>query len=181
MKRLRASQRLLLMLSRIALFSFCVVLVPIASAQSSGFDGTYRLSVSHERAAATIAHAIEAAVEDMGPLREHIGSNRLEEKNPVLSSIRIALTDRRARIDYGDSSFDLNRGSFEGLTTPDGESARARARVQGNRLIVDWRLDDAQRRDVFVRGEDGTLRLSVRITSDQLPAPVEYQLTYRAS
>ena len=160
--------------------ALCTLLATGALAQreQDSLEGRYQLAISRERAESIIHEAIEKATEEMGFIREQVGENRLEAKNPVLSAIAIELTETHARIQYGEHRFEVQRGSFGSLTTPDGESARARARVQGNRMIVDWRLDAGQRRDVFTR-EGDTLHFQVRITSEQLPEDVRYRLDYR--
>ena len=168
--------RILVQLS-LTMMMICTVAVA-QDASTSGLDGRYRLAMSSERAESVIHAAIEKATEEMGPLREHIGHNRLEDKNPVLQSIEIRLSTQSARIRYGEFTFDIPRGGFGSVRTPDEESARARARTEGNRLVVDWRLDGAQRRDVFVRDGD-SLTLSVHIRAEALPDDVRYRLRFR--
>ncbi len=165
--------------SSLLLTAAALVLAANALAQT-GLEGTYRLAVSHDRAEQIIGQAIERAVADMGPLRRRIAESRLKAKNPAVDSLAIDLNDRRARIRYGPDIFDIRRGHLGSLTTPDGETARARAELDGGRLIVDWYNDDGHRQDTFSQ-EGDTLRFSVRITSDRLPAPMRYQLRYRAT
>ncbi len=152
----------------------------LALAQSGpSLAGHYALATSRSAAEATIERAIDAATKEMGPLRGHVARNRLEAKNPVLGSIDIAVDESRVRIGYGDHTFAIQRGAFGAVRTPDGETAQARATLEGNRLTVDWRLDQGSRRDVFVR-EGDTLRLSIQISHEQLPADMRYRLRFRA-
>lgn len=142
------------------------------------FEGTYRLTMGHAAARTRIEQAIEAATDDMGPLRRSVANRRLEARNPVVAELEIDLRDDTIWIRYADESFDLPRNRFGSVPVPGGETAQARARIRGDRLLVDWRMEDGTRHDVF-RLNGNQLVLTLRVESDQLPEDVLYRLPFR--
>ena len=156
-----------------------LILAADALAQRAELEGTYRLAVTHDQARETIDRAIDRAVEDMGRVAEYFAGKLLQEKLRVADPLAIAIEEGYVRIRFGENTLRIRQGSFGSLTTPDGEPARARARVDGARLVVEWRTERGVRRDTFVRRENGTLRLSVRVTGERLPEAVQYHLDYR--
>lgn len=148
------------------------------SDRSEAIEGTYRLAMDRDAAAERIEEAIERATEDMGPLREAVGRNRLEERNPVIDSLAIDVREDTIRVRYGDQRFELPRGHFGDVSVPGGETARVRARIRGGRLLVDWRMEDGRRHDVF-RLDGDRLVLTLRTTSEKLPDDVLYRLPFR--
>ena len=172
----------MLLRSGASLLILAAALVLAANAlaqQRVELEGTYRLAVTHDQARETIDRAIDRAVEDMGRIAEHFAGKQLQEKLRVADPLAIAIEDGFVRIRFGENTLRIRQGSFGSLTTPDGEPARARARVDGARLVVEWRTERGVRRDTFLRRENGTLRLSVRVTGDGLPDAVQYHLDYR--
>jgi hypothetical protein len=169
----------ILRLETLLLAAGASLLVATALAQSdSAFEGTYRLTIDREAAQARIERAIEAATDDMGPLREAVATNRLEDRNPVIEELAIDLREDTVGIRYGDERFDLPRGRFGPVPVPGGETAQARARIRANRLLVDWRMEDGRRHDVFRLNGD-RLILTLRTTSEKLPDDVLYRLPFR--
>jgi len=158
------------------------LLAATALAQSDrgdpAIEGTYRLTIDRDVAEERIEEAIETATDDMGPLREAIGSNRLEERNPVIDELAIDVREDTIRVRYGDRRFDLPRGDFGSVEVPGGETARVRARIRDDRLLVDWRMEEGRRHDVFRLNGD-QLILTLRTASDQLPDDVLYRLPFR--
>jgi len=151
-----------------------------ALAQGESLEGTYQLTIDGEAAQQRIERAIESATDDMGPLRETIAANRLEDRNPAIDWLTIDLREDTIWIRYGDESFDLPRGHFGDVPVPGGETAQARARIRGGTLLVDWRMEDGRRHDVFELNGD-TLQLTLRTTSEKLPDDVQYLLPFRRS
>jgi hypothetical protein len=149
-------------------------------ATESDLPGVYRLSTPNDRAQALIDEAIDTGVESMGPLRRSVGRRRLRAKNEIRRELEIAFTGERVAIRYDRDRYEVRRNVRETVTLPDGERVQLRATVEGPRLVLDWKTDDGERRDSFMRRADGTLVFGVTVTSEQLPTPVRYRLVYRA-
>lgn len=144
--------------------------------------GTY----SHSQDAAELAAreaAIGAAVEDMFFLKRPIARARLQKASRVAAWIRITPRD--------DGSVTLQAEGREPLTLradgtpapwkgPDGDALTVTLTADAHRMLQ--RITNAkggERLNVFTFREDGSFRMDVTITNEQLPRPLKYALTYR--
>ena len=145
------------------------------------FSGTYVYS-GGARGRQGIVDAIDRAVSDMSFITRGIARGRLEDSNPVYRSVRIefeghtirVVLDGNRRVESPDS------GATAPYTRPDGERMRVSQGYSRGRLQQLYTGDAGQRRNELSLDETGrTLTMRVRVTSDSLPAPVVYSLTYR--
>jgi hypothetical protein len=133
-----------------------------------------------ERAA--LQTAIEHAVDGMNFITQPIARGRLRGKNPVYSTLafdfptgQVAVTfDGRATIRSRDDGVP---GSGTTLT---GETVQVLQRFNQGALVQLLVAGNGTRRNDFSVSADGhTLTMRVTVTSEQLPHPLHYTLTYR--
>lgn len=163
-----------------------VVMAPIGilapatlHAGPSGPDmqGTYMLDPG---ASDDIHRAIDALVAQMGGLRGPIARIRLRDVNQPPQRIDVAYTATDVSIttdgqDTISTPFDDRTVRWKAR---DGEEFTIRTVWDDRTLKRVFIADDGQRANTYVFGPDGTLRMSVVLTSPQLPGPLEYTLVY---
>ncbi len=145
------------------------------------FVGTYRFaggSAQRQR----LKDAIDVAVEQLNALIRGVGRRRLNESNQIRDQIDITVNGDKVTTKFtpgGTLTATLGAASIP-WTTDTGNKVQAKVKMVKGRLVQDFKSDDGARRSVFTLNESGdTLTLSVTISSDRLPVPVKYALTYK--
>ena len=136
--------------------------------------------VSETPADAKIDKAIETAVAKMNFIKRPIARGRLKKTNPAYARVEIAGT-----ADEFDVKFDGRKSVQIPLTgkpivwvRDDGEKLDVSARREGSQVVQTFKSADGQRINRFNLGADDKLTLDVTVSSEQLPAPVHYEMTF---
>lgn len=165
--------------NRLPIVAVLIVLAsnPVANAAASELEGVY----SGEDQQQKIEAAIEAVVAKMNFIKRPIARSRLKKTNPSYARIAIATTDGVLEVQFDDRKPIRMRGDGRPTewTREDGEVFNVSAKEQDRTLVQIFEAEDGVRTNTFELGTDGReLLLHVRISSPQLPQPVEYTLTY---
>jgi len=148
-------------------------------AQGATLDGTYELVPAKSD---DIAAVIEKSTAKMNFIIRPIARGRLKKTNSAYDRIRILRSPSQIEVAF-DAAKPVQMsadGSVTSWTRADGEVFDVSAVWQDARLVQSFQAKDGKRVNTFQLGEDGkALRLDVVITSDRLPAPVSYSLTYK--
>ena len=161
------------------IFNFCTVFVPHPANAQSMLDGTYAALADES---ARIDAAIEQAVATMNFIKRPIARSRLKKTNPAYRSIAIATSDGQITVTFDERKPVAmpSGGTTVKWTRDDGEVLDVGATIEATTLKQTFKAEDGQRLNTFVLAPDGrALTLEVTITSEQLPTPLRYSLTYR--
>jgi hypothetical protein len=160
-----------------------VLAAHVAHAAPSGPDmqGTFVLDPN---ASDNVHRAIDALVAQMGGLRGPIARMRPRDVNQPPQRIEVAYTATDVSITTDGQ--DTIRTPFDDQPVKwkasDGEEFTIRTVWDDRTMRRVFVADDGQRANTYVFSPDGaTLRMSVVLTSPQLPGPLEYTLVYKRS
>jgi len=146
------------------------------------FDGRYAFA-GGERERSRLEDAIDDVVDRLNVFIREIA--RGEIRRNVRPEGRIALEvveGRRVRLSLGDwGPLDLRLdGRPRHMSGPDGSDTEVRASLRGGRLLVVQRSSRGRRENWLSLSRDGEwLFNQIRIGADQLPADIQYTLSYR--
>lgn len=148
---------------------------------AEAFEGEYRY-IGGEQQRRALHEAIDDVVDEMSVFVRGIARDRLVEGNPVPPSIvlqkdagnemLVSLAGYRYRAPIG--------GDPVPATGLDGDPVRYKLDVQPGpeKLEQHFIAAEGMRLDTFER-TDGGVVVQVRVSSEKLPKPLEYRLTYR--
>jgi hypothetical protein len=124
--------------------------------------------------------AIDDVVAEMNPFARGIARERLREANRVPEFIEIARDEDLVAIQFDDRRYEAPLdGSPVEVIGVTGDALTYRLSVKHERVRQSFTGEKGGRENTLaLRGEHG-LALSVRVTSDSLPKPLAYRLTYR--
>ncbi len=143
------------------------------------FVGAYH-STDPSGHARIIDQAIVTATDDMRPLRRRVARARLRAVNTSIRVLRIEREGDRVVMDLdGDRYTAPISGETEQQRNPDGEPVDLSFRVVGQSLRGHYVEATAEKIMSFRLGDAGLLTLDVTVRSDQLPGPIQYQLSFR--
>ena len=128
-----------------------------------------------------IQQAIERSVARMNFLVRPIARRQLRQKTILSSSFAMERSDDFLRVTLaGEPTLLLPlSGATVSWKAPDGETVQV-CLVPGSDLVQIFKSKQGQRENRFTLSPDRELiTMSVRITSRELPRPVEYRLVYR--
>lgn len=130
-----------------------------------------------ERAA--VLAAIDEVVAEMNPLARAIARGRLQEANRVPERIEIGRTEDIVAIQFDDRRYEAPLdGSAVEVVGVTGDTLTYRLSVRPERLRQSFVGDKGGRENTIgLHGEKG-MTLRVRVTSDSLPKPLVYRLSY---
>lgn len=147
-----------------------------ADSPAKKFEGTYRLAGESEKAARD--RAIDALVAEMSVFSRGIARSRLIDGNPVAEEISIgAVAGNKLRVAQDDRDY---------AAPLDGQKAKVKG-ISGDEMDMHFAIGDELtqtfatdgRGKVYTYRIDGdTLKMTVRLHSDQLPKELIYELTY---
>lgn len=129
-----------------------------------------------------VAVAIEATVMALNVLFRPIARKRITAGNPLREQISIAVVGKTVSVSFGADR--KISGPFDGAavswTDEAGSPLKVTFSLVKGRIIMHCQGEGGARRNVFTLDESGdTLTMSVTMSSDRLPVPVKYALTYR--
>lgn len=147
--------------------------------QVGDFVGEYQF-VGGQKERDGIDAAIEVSVAEVNPVVRNLGRSRLKESNEVPASIEIELEGEVVTIrQAGEAHAVRVDGAKIKLKSKLGDKVRVGHSLAGGKLIQKIVGDGGERTNRYKLSSDGKrLTLGVEITSDHLPVPVEYSLTY---
>lgn len=147
-----------------------------------GFDGTW-VYAGGQKQRARVEKAIEALVGEMNPLYRLIARRRLKAAAKVPQRFEFkTLSEGRlsVRVDSGPARITKLDGTPIHFDNDEGQKIRLHRVVRGSTLVtVGGRGDAAQQNTYRLDSGGRTMNLTITITSDRLPRPLRYQLTYR--
>jgi len=167
----------MLRLRTLALLLFAVAFALPAAAQNAALMGTFTYN---QAASDNVNTAIDAAVRPMNALLRPIARGRLRSTNQPYRRIVIAsqgtqtsvTTDSRAAI------LTPSNGNSIRWRREDGETLNVSTSWQGDKLVQTFRADDGTRVNSYQMNPDGTMTMTVTITSGRLPRPLTYRLAF---
>ncbi len=129
-----------------------------------------------------VAVAIEATVMALNVLFRPIARKRITAGNPLREQISFAVVGKTVSVSFGADR--KISGLLEGAAVPWTDEAGSPLEVTFSlvkgRIIMHCQGEGGARRNVFTLDESGDkLTMSVTMSSDRLPVPVKYALTYR--
>lgn len=142
--------------------------------------GSYKLSISKSKARARVDARIEALVDEMNFLIRPIARSKLQNSSLICGrfSFDTEGDDLLTRCD-GARVDRSSRHGKKGKTVYNGEEYVLIQRLDGRRVFQSFTGGDGVRSSRYELSEDGrTLTMKTRISSDQLPRPLEYTLVY---
>ncbi len=143
--------------------------------------GTYRYAGGSSQRQ-RLKDAIDSAVQQLNALIRGIGRRRLNESNQIRDQIKISVDGDKVTTTFtpgGTLTTTLGAPAIP-WTTDTGNAVKAKAKMVKGRLVQDFKSEDGARRSVYTLDKSGdTLTLSVTISSDRLPEPLKYALTYK--
>jgi hypothetical protein len=157
-------------------------LVPLsqAAAQMAKLQGTYLLG--DPAAMPKIKKAVDKVADQMGFFAASIARDRLMEANKPAQKLVITVSGNEVttHFDNDQAIRTIADGSTVDWTRDNGEKVRVTTTWQGTTLTRAVSSKDATRVSSFSLDATGNvLTLGVEITSEHLPQPLIYQLTYQ--
>ncbi|RLB55167.1 MAG: hypothetical protein DRJ42_07030 [Deltaproteobacteria bacterium] len=144
------------------------------------YAGTYRFSQSRSTGQEIINQAIERDTEDLNFVIRGIARGKLEGKNPIVSTIDIAVRDGNIVIRLDGRRYTAPAdGTRTTAIDPAGDEVGLTHAYRDGKIIQTFLFDGGQRRNVFSLRRSGILQYNVIVTADRLPGPVRYGLHYR--
>jgi hypothetical protein len=148
--------------------------------QAQAFAGEYVFAGGQKERDGVDA-AVEASVAALNPMVRNMGRTRLRDANPVPQRLTIDVDGDRVKILFDGQGHDVALDGVPIKTeSPEGDKVKVSHRLRGAQLaeLIDGVGGD--RTNDFKLNADGTrLTVSVKISSGQLPVPVEYRLTFK--
>ena len=148
--------------------------------QAQAFDGEW-VFVGGQREREGIDTAIAATLDALNPMIRGIAAKRLKESNPVPRRVTISVVGENATISFdGDGHEAKLDGTPIKAVSTKGDKIKVSHKLKGSKLIQFIDGDGGDRHNHFRLNADGTrLSAKVMITSDRLPVPVEYRLSFK--
>jgi hypothetical protein len=163
-----------------AALAFGIIPLSQAVAQVAKLQGTY--SLDDPAALPKVKTAVNKVAEQMGFFAASIARDRLMEANKPAQRLVITVSGDQVTTQFdNDQAIRSNAdGSTIDWTRDNGEKVRVTTTWQGTTLTRAVSSRDATRVSSFSLDATGNvLTLGVEITSEHLPQPLIYQLTYR--
>jgi hypothetical protein len=152
---------------------------PVAPAAPK-IDGKYRF-VGGEKEQKALEDAIEKVVQEMLFIKRPIARGRLKDRNKIAVAWSFATAGGQIKSTAeGIMSWSSpENGAPADVKTSTGDDAKLTQKMSDNKLTQIFTTKEGKREDIFTLAADGTLTLSVVLTSEQLPIPLQYTLTYK--
>jgi hypothetical protein len=142
------------------------------------FVGSYKFS-GGDRERKAHDEAIEDVVSEMNFLVRSIARKRLREGTRIPSRVEISRKGNQLTLTFDGRVYSapINGGAVE-VETVTGDTVELRYRVSGKRIEQHFAGDDGGRVNVMILGDDGNLKMKVRVFSSKLPKDLRFELTY---
>lgn len=151
----------------------------LSVAQQPTIGGIYTFDAT---ASEDIKAAINSVTSKMNFIVKGVARSRLTKTNPAYQRIVIAREGSEIVITL-DTRKPIRMpadGSVIKWTREDGEKFDLKGEWKDSQLIQTYVAEDGQRVNDFALGADGnTMTLSVTVSSEQLPKPMQYKLGYK--
>lgn len=153
---------------------------PASLERAAAYAGEYTY-VGGQKGREGILAAIETSVNALNPMVRSLGRKRLQESNPLPQHLSIHVDGDQVKVTIdGDGHAAQLGGPAVKTTSKRGDKIKVRHRVRGDKLTTFIEGNGGDRLDTFRLSDDGSrLILDVKISSSQLPVPVEYRLTFK--
>jgi hypothetical protein len=148
--------------------------------RAEAFEGEY-VFVGGQKERDGVGAAIEASIASLNPMIRNMGRTRLQEANPVPQRAVIGVDGDRVQIllDGAGHEAGLDGTPIKG-ESPQGDKVKVSHRMRGAALVELIDGVGGDRNNEFRLNADGSrLTMTTKITSSQLPIPVEYRLTFK--
>jgi hypothetical protein len=148
-------------------------------AKAGAFVGEYKF-VGGQKERDGVTAAIELSLDAVNAVVRNLGRSRLQESNEVPASIEITLDGEVLAIEQAGESYSARLDGVKVKTkNKQGDKVRVLHTLSGDKLTQRIIGDGGERSNRYKLSSDGKrLTLAVEITSDQLPVPVSYSLSY---
>lgn len=156
-----------------------LLLIAMFAASASADDRLAGSWVLDRRRSDSVDQAINDAVRRMNVFTRGVARGRLRRTNPPYANVRIAFYGDNAEITAGPSRLVLPLSGAPVTWKRDGETLTVTGRMESGSYVETFDAKDGRRTNVFSAGSDGTLTMSVTVTSPRLPKPLTYRLVYR--
>jgi hypothetical protein len=129
-----------------------------------------------------IADAVETSVMALSVFIRPIARKKITEGNPLREQLTIKVVDKTVTVSFGPDR--TVTGQIDGPPVPWtgdlGDPLNVTFTLVKGRLVMFCKADSGSRRNVFTLNEAGDkVTLSVTMSSERLPVPIKYALTYR--
>lgn len=145
------------------------------------FTGSYAYSGGQAQRD-QVAAAIEATVMALNVLFRPLARKRITEGNPLREQVGLAVAGKSVTVSFGADR--KLTGQLDGPAVPwtsdTGSALTVTFSLVKGRIVMNCVAKDGARRNVFTLDESGDrLTMSVTMSSERLPVPVKYALSYR--
>lgn len=150
--------------------------------RAQAFVGEYKF-VGGDEEREGVRRGIETAVDALNPVIRKIARKRLTDTNPVPKRARVTMNGDEIELRFDRDGYRARLGASPRKTTSNygSETMKISYEVDGKgRLVelIDGRNGDRHNR-VTLSADGNKMTVEVKVTSAQLPVPVEYRLTFR--
>ncbi|QDG49368.1 hypothetical protein FIV42_01040 [Persicimonas caeni] len=167
----------------------CLVFPSFAGAQDSGsddakkkFSGTYVLANSKKKERKKINKKIEKLVDKMSFYKRPFARGELKDSTEPCPKLNVIFSGDDMAINCVGNvkAKSPANGKAVKWVDSDDEEMRLSQKLEKNRMVQKFRSENGLRTNIY-RLKDGGKKLviDVKITSEQLPHPLEYQLVMR--
>ena len=148
--------------------------------QAQAFTGTYVFEGGQKQRDG-VNEAIELSVASLNALIRNMGRKRLQETNTIPKQLSIQLSGHDLEILFdGDGHSAKLDGTPLKTKDKSGDKLKVSHRMRGAKLTELLDGTGGDRHNTFKLSDDGNhLTVKVKISSSQLPVPVEYSLRYK--
>lgn len=152
-----------------------------ASAEEQ-FSGTYTLSVPQKKARASVNQKIEKLVDDMNFIKRPFARSSLKGTTEPCAKLTLAFPSDEVSVKCHGKPVTVSPddGTQAPYKSDDGTTYQVRQEIEGSSLTQFFKGEDGTRTNTYTLSNGGdTLNLAVKIESDQLPRPLQYELSFK--
>jgi hypothetical protein len=170
-----------LQVSLLSLLSLVVCAAALAADDSSAasLDGSYKSAASAAQKEAR-QQSVDKTVSEFFFVTRGVARKRLEAKTKIAETVSIKRSKSEVSIHFEGRDVEVCplSGHSKGKD-PEGKETELAARLQGDTLVQTVTTDEGQRTNTFKPQADGSLQLTVELTSKKFETPIRYTVTYR--
>lgn len=144
-------------------------------------NGQLTIATPPDTLRSTLATAVDEVAEEFNFLIRDIARSKLSEATKVCQGYEIDVRDDVVFFQCDDRKPALlpRDGSPFPSTDDNGAPIQGTVQVQENGLVVIWKGETGSRQNTFQKTDSG-VTLRVRVSSAQMPKPMEWTVNYRA-
>ena len=156
---------------------------PASAGNSFGdeIEGTYEAVSSKSTARKRIDKQIEKVVQEMPFYKRPFARNQLQESTTPCETLTFGYDSDEISIQCDDDKPAVAKpdGTRTSYTEADGDTHRLTMTVHSDRVVQVFTSDNGSRTNTYRLGDEGTLVMSVRLESSQLPEPITYTRAFK--